>query len=564
MVARAFLAAPSSQQADDAEVDENAVADEPAAPTQQDQARQAAKEFQTARPAEPQPLPSQAQLQAEDDENERKLEERLRAEDEASERNPQTLAPTPPDVGGSIPGNNPGAILSPEDAANHAANTASAAHEDIATNSENERALAERRGQTQSRIAGDSQEHIDHLASEIQLRHDHLAKVQADVEQQQQQAINNYSQVNTEMMNMAVAQPKDIYGAAGVNSILGRVAVFLGGAGSNGFGANNNLEYIERMATHNVAMQRQRYEFLSKVGEGQRTLYGMLNTKLSNAYQVDATLKNMGLEVYKANIMAVANKYSDQTTRQAAQDEVNKVNEAQAKNNLAVEQQVQANAQQNLANYSRMQANEVKAYAAQVKAKSSSSNLMPLKGFVGGVAASEHGRLSKMVGGARLLVDGLNVMERMMKEGRSAADVRRYFVNNALLFKGARDFLETGTRIEAGEQTIIDALKVNNSEAIFNLLFGEDPAALKAKLEEARRAVTAATYQNVKSAAPKTVALDSKDPLFGPYNPRTYAADPQEYFAGNRRSFNATHKGRAILENAPAYNEGAAAAQYGP
>jgi hypothetical protein len=389
------------------------------------------------------------------------------------------------------------------------------------------------------------------LGDRIQAGYDHLGQVQKDVEAQTKQSLLDYEAVQKKMTAIATAEPKGLFGQAGVNSLMGRIAIMLGGVGTNGNGPNANLEYIKGLADRNIASQQRQFEMLGKTAEGQHTIYGMLQTKLQNATATEATMHNMALEVYKSQMRQVANSHAGQKAKIAYQTEAANVDAEINKNN-----QIAANAlisQQGAALEiaAKNQAAGVAGQANYLKQAELHQN-QSVDGFVGWVPKASHDRVSKMVGGARTMVMMADEIQRLIASGASVDTIRNYMVNSAVNFKAARDFLETGTRIEAGEQRIIDQLDPSTFEVIGNMLAKKDYSGIQTKLESIKATVSHAAYRGVHAVAPRTTAYDSQDPLWGQYNPRTYTPPAVSAMEG----WNGTPAGQSVLKTMPTMSPG--------
>lgn len=418
---------------------------------------------------------------------------------------------------------------------------------DAANTASEGRKNAHEQAKIESMMAADSVPLENKLQGDMVRQQQHLEAVQNEVEPQTQRAIANYTTVDDEMRKMAMQQPKDFYDQAGVNSVFGRIAMFLGGAGTNGQHSNHNLEQMNSMAEKNVAAQRQRFEMLQHSGNSTHTLYGMLQSRLQDTVATETAIKNASLEVYKSGLQQVANQYATPMAMQKADVEIAKINDTQRKNVEAAHQSYLNTAANALALQGKQAAIQTKQYGTLLKAQQGHMDNR-ISGFVGWVPKAEHPRLSKLVGGAQVLVKQANEVRRLVQEGKTVDQIREYLVNDAVMFKGARDFLETGTRIEAGEQSVINQLKGDNKEGLLAMFSGMDAFGMADKMESIAAAVTRTANLEVHAAAPTTTAFDSQDGVWGAYDPRTYKYSAAQRLAGGGAH---TDAGQSMLQQAP-------------
>lgn len=396
------------------------------------------------------------------------------------------------------------------------------------------------------------------LAARMEEGYDHVKQVEADVAKQSQESMDNYKSVNDEMHKLAVSQPTDLFGQAGVNKTLGSIAIFLGGAGMNGNGPNAALAQLNSMADRTVAAQKAKFEMLSRVGQGDQTLFGMLQQRLQNTAAAENTMKSMALEAQKSMVQQATNQYAGPKARAngakiVADMESQQLQLQQRSNNAYL-----THAGQAVAIASQHQTNKVTADAAFLK-EASAHQAGSLEGFVGWVPTkAEHTRLTKIVGGARNMVAVINNMESLAHvqggiDLKTAAG-RKFLVDSAAQFLSARQLLETGTRLEEGELKMIAQFVPDLTEAGMANFIQKDPAAFFEKLQQIRTIVTGIAARQVGTAAPRTTAFDSQDPLWGQYNPRTYR-DP---LIGNGEKNNPKNPMAAELKDAPKLPEGMA------
>lgn len=376
-------------------------------------------------------------------------------------------------------------------------------------------------GEAKARDQGDAL-----LQQRVEDGYNRVQETEAAVAEQSKAALDNYAKVNEEMHKLAVSQPSDLFGQAGVNKTLGTIAIFLGGAGINGEHSNRALDQFQGMADRTVAAQKAKFEMLSRVGQGDQTLYGMLQTKLQNKVAVENTLKSMAMEANISMAQQAANQFAGPKARANAAKLVADAKMAQTQLMQRTNASYLHTASQAVAIAAQHQQTQVQGDAALI-AQAEKHQAGSLDGFVGWVPTkTEHTRLAKIVGGARNMVAVVNNMEALSHVQGSptekAAAYRKFLVDSAGQFLSARTLLETGTRLEEGELKMIAQFVPDISEASINNMSDKDVFALAAKMQQIRTVVTAIAANQVRTAAPRTMAFDSKDSLWGQYNPRTY------------------------------------------
>ena len=398
-----------------------------------------------------------------------------------------------------------------------------------------------------------SQKPEDILHDRIEQNFNDLHTAAAEVDQQAQAAIADYHQVQDEMKKMALAQPQDIWGQAGVSKMMGAASIFFGGYGVNGNHANHNLESINAMADRAVAAQKTRFEHLQAIGEGDRTLYGMLQQRLQNAQAVSGTLKNMALESYTGALRSIANQYADPKWKAAVEAQAAKIKEQQNVRDTAIGQTAIANSQRALQLLGRQKAIDVAQTAIKQKEaqKQLEHGVLGYKGYI--PINAEHGRVTKLVSGGRQMIQSMNHIDNMLNSPMTVEKFRQLLTVDAQAFKGARDYLETGTRIEEGEQAIIQQLKAYPGEvALSSVLNAEKLNGLRAKLNAIRFLITEGTDTAVMSVAPGTVEPDESDPLMSPWRkPENALIGDQETAAMTANGTNRGASGQSTLDALP-------------
>lgn len=361
-------------------------------------------------------------------------------------------------------------------------------------------------------IARASEAPEQELHGKLQKEYDDLALVQKEVDEHAQNAITEYKTVNDKMMKLAESAPKDIWGQSGMNQMLGTVSIFFGGFGVNGNHANHNLEQINNMADRNIAAQKAQFEQLAAVGQGDKTLYGMLQQRLQNAQAVSGTMKNMAQQSYLSQLRSVANKYADPKFKAAVETQA-----AAIKKDQVGREQLTAKTYVDESTATMKMIGAEKARQEILRLKTQKEEQYKIKGYTGhALNPTEHRELAKVVAGGRGMIQSLNHMEAMINAGATVAAIREYMTESAGLFKGARDYLETGTRIEEGEQKIINQLMVAPGEAIASSWFGrlKNSSGVMDKISAIRHMIREGMDQKVTTYAPDMVP-DENDSLTG-------------------------------------------------
>lgn len=397
-----------------------------------------------------------------------------------------------------------------------------------------------------------SQKPEDILHQRIEQNYNELHAAAEEVDQEGKAALAEYKQVQEEMKTMALAQPQDIWGQSGVNKVLGAASIFFGGYGVNGNHANHNLEMINALADRAVAAQKTRFENLKATGEASHTIYGMLQQRLQNAQAVSGTLKNMALESYTGMLRSIANQYADPKWKAAVETQAAKIKEEQNVRDAAIGQTYMANKQKALQLIGRQKAIEVAQVAIKQKEalKQLENGVAGYKGYMGNKA--EHAKVADMVSGGRQMIASANHMENALNSPMTVAKFRQLLTEYALQFAGARKFLQTGTRIEEGEQRIIDALNLLPSEATMASLTPKDISGIRAKLDAIRFLIREGMDISVNTYAPGTMEPDESDPITGPWGPsHNPLIGDKETAAMTANGANARAGGQSTLDALP-------------
>lgn len=415
---------------------------------------------------------------------------------------------------------------------------------------------------------------LDNLANEQKDSQERLKTAADEVQKQQETQMANYQSVQQEMMQMAAAKPQDLFGQAGVNKIAGCIAIFLGGAGTNGNGPNRSLEMIQNMATRHMEEQKNKFEMLNRIGQGNQTMYGMLTSKLQNKTAVEAAFQNSALAATNAQLKASANSFGGPQAKLEADKLVAASNNKMAENNIRVKQSYQGTAANTLQFVATQQLARIKTaqelakiqldqaqfglsvhkqdYLEKQNAEKEKQN--EIDGFIGTVKPIEHAKLSEIAGGARNIVEMLGKLDKMLDapltpESLNAIDVYQNVIKGA-----ARGYFQTGTKLENEEvkqlaavtQSKLDLISTMLQHSKGQMLTNGDVLELRKRIENTRGIITAGAYRNIKTHAPH-VSFNPQDDVWGQYDPNTWKGGWEQ--AAQEEA--GTQSGRKALLNYP-------------
>lgn len=385
--------------------------------------------------------------------------------------------------------------------------------------------------------------------AKVQQSYDKVAEAEQLYNTQAKIAIDNYHQTQDEMRKMALEQPKDLFGRAGVNRMWGIAAVIVGGLGAEPH-TNQALETVIRLSDRNITEQKNRFDMLSRVGESDKSMFAMIHDRLQDTTATENTMRNLALDVYKSNLQMTAGKYAGQQAQTFVAKETARIDDLQAKNNAAIDAHYGQVAAQQMQIFGAQQA----AAVANVAAKGTqwqAHREQSIKGFVGYVPKAEHAKLIGVVGGARDMVEIGDEIKAMLQSGFSFQKIREKMIADVRFTKAAKSWLDTGARLEEPEIKAIDALKASDLEAFFTSVFGTNVNRLVEKTTAAQAAITAATRNYVETAAPNTIVFDNRDSLWGRFDPKVYKPQAVKDLAKQHK----TTFFEKILAAAPAINE---------
>lgn len=412
---------------------------------------------------------------------------------------------------------------------------------------------------------------VDSMAAESQRAYNHINTVAQAVDQQQQLRMAHYQTVQDEMSKMAVEQPKDLMGQAGVNSLLGNIAIFLGGAGVNGFHENHNLQMIQSMAERNIAAQKNRYEMLSRVGQGDQTLYGMLQNKLQNTSAVENTLKNAYADTYAAHLKQVGSQFADKRTQLRVQLQLQKLDEYKHQNTLMYDDKLAKDSQGAIALADTQTQQHLAAQAAAHTAAIADAKFglaadtegekrkayvreNSFTGLIGTANPKEHKDLATVWGGARNMISNIDEAKKLMMANKNAANARAYVALKNINLGEAKKFFNTGARLEPKEVQMMEAVGISwpmYCEAMMNGGQGLTGTQIAKGLEVVQALIARNAYGSLKAGNPG-LEWDKSDPLMGRFAPGQ-SEGTQDYERQAEKNYG-PEKGRDEVSALPAYD----------
>ena len=414
--------------------------------------------------------------------------------------------------------------------------------------------------------------HIDALATQSEESMARLQDFNTKANEQMDAKMAHFQTVQTEMETMAKEQPKDLLGQAGVNSLLGNIAIFLGGAGVNGFHENKNLQMLQSMADRNVAAQRNRFEMLQRVGQGDQTMYGMLMQKLQSKTAAEAALRSGYFDTYKAHLAQVGNQYSDKRAKlrveagvaQADQLKHEAMQKVQSEyQNTAVQatqlmdqqvmQQLQANAQQQAVDIQRYKvAADLEKEQHERAEKTKETSLL---GVIGTTSKEEHAKLSEMWGGAYNMVSNLDEAQKIMNSGANFASGRAYIALKNINLGESKKYFNTGARLEPKEVSMMEAVGLSNWMYTERLMIDGGVGLTGTQIAEGLKGIqwliAHDSFTTLKAGNPH-LQVDPKDPIMGRF---FYGKDATPQWQTDYTKRHGTEAGRDALKKAPVYTD---------
>jgi len=153
----------------------------------------------------------------------------------------------------------------------------------------------------------------------------HLANAQLDIQkrwqEQQQRLAAQDAEVNQAYEKFAKdSHPKDLWTAAGVNPLIGRIAVMLGGIGSAlAGGPNDQLEYVKALAAHRAQQIEQEGKALGMRASRLAQLHAQTSQNFHDSSAANDKLKAMLMDSAATQIDQVANNFRDPKAKAKAQ-----------------------------------------------------------------------------------------------------------------------------------------------------------------------------------------------------------------------------------------------------
>lgn len=350
------------------------------------------------------------------------------------------------------------------------------------------------------------------------------------IQEQMEAKMRHFQSIQDEMAVMAAQKPKDLFGEAGVNSVMGRIAIFLGGAGTAGLGnaPNENLQRIQNMADRNVAAQKNRFEMLAKIGQGDQTMYGMLTQKLQNTDAVEATMRNAYLTLAENQVKASMNSFAGPRAKLEGEKFLLESANKRRENDAMAQQRYQQGAATSIqmAQEAEKQRLIREQHAIEMAKKEQRyQEEHSLGGVIGTFSSTDHGRLSKTIGAYRGMIAMLGDMNQTLRGAPTMEKIRAFGIQNAEAFSDARSAWEMGARLEGPETKQATTATLNKLDALFyqlqHVTTRTDALSLLRKIEDTQATLTKAAFVKMKTAAPN-IKFDKKDKIWGRFDPATF------------------------------------------
>jgi hypothetical protein len=390
-----------------------------------------------------------------------------------------------------------------------------------------------------------------------------LQQLEAAQAQKTQEVISRYQQTNADMHAMAIEKPQDIFGQSGTNGILGRISIFLGGAGSNGEHENRNLAYIQDLANRNIARQERNWNHLQAVGHSDETLYGQIRNQTQDAVATANVMNNMYLSAYGAQLKSMSNQYADKRTQLAVNKQLSEIHSQKMLLDDQFAQHAIGTMQKNLA-ISGSQAAATAGlqfkYAQAAHKEETRQQEQGLPGFDGIATKDRHADLSKFQSGGKSIVDGLDEIQKIltMHQGSRFDRARAISVLRAIIQGNARQFFETGTRLEGPEIKQMETVSTSYMEGLLKILEGggNDVTNMIGKLNATKHEVRRAVATKILGGQ-KNLTLNKEDPFWAGDDP---LAGPQ---IGDESDGSIGSHAQEILRGLPNIGSGGAGGQFG-
>lgn len=352
-----------------------------------------------------------------------------------------------------------------------------------------------------------------------------LQRLEKEQSEKTQAVIAQYNQTNADMHKLAIEKPKDLFGQAGVNGILGRISMFLGGVGSNGAHENRNLAYIQDMANRNIAVQERNWSHLQAAGQSDQTLYGMIRNQTQDAHATASIMHNMYLSSYEAHLRDMGNAFASPRAKIAMNQELQKIGQQKLALDNSFAQQAIATGEKTLTsigtNLAQQQNMQFK-FAKEAHKEEIRQEEQGLPGFKGVATKDRHADLSKFQSGGYAITAGLGEIQRILTttKGGRYDKARAISVLRAIITGSARQFFETGTRLEGPELTQMETVSTNYLEGILKLIEGgsTDVSGMISKLNLTKAEIRKATATKILGGQ-KGLSIDLSDPYWEGQNP---------------------------------------------
>jgi hypothetical protein len=406
----------------------------------------------------------------------------------------------------------------------------------------------------------------DDLAKQSDESFMRMQMLQQSVAAQQEKRMAHFQNVQDEMEKMAKSQPKDLMGQAGVNKMLGSIAIFLGGAGTNGQHENRNLQMIEQMADRNVQAQKTRFEMLQRVGQGDQTLYGMLTQKLQSGFAAEAALRNSYFSSYEAHLKQVGSQFADKRTSLKLQQATAKIDEMKHQTEMGVRHQWLQDGVGVVQLADNQEAKMAEALAAQhaaaiqdakfghelqkdQEAKDKDARDHGFRDVIGTVDGSEHAKLAESWGGAVRIVEDLNKAAELLKADPTASNARTWNALKAINLGAAKKYFATGQRLEGTEVAMMNGVGLSFPQFMEAMALGGKgmtPTEIEQGYRNIQALVAQDAFTTLQAGAPH-LQWAPRNTLMGQFNPAVYKFD----FAGQSLKNHGPSAKRGLAKSLP-------------
>ena len=311
----------------------------------------------------------------------------------------------------------------------------------------------------------------------------------------------------------AQMHPTDIFGAAGVDRVWGTIGMILGAIGGANDGRNAGVERLDEMAKMRTNQLQQEANLIGKKGEMQENMFSIARQKLGDDQGAYLATYQAQLEAVKAEVQQVSNNFRGKRSAAKAQQTIAALDMKLAEVHLAAGQW---NANHALNGATAFGQQETQRAAMSLSQQAAQRDVLQLEGFQGAVAKDTHKDLAKEVGGARATIQLLDGLRDILEDGGATPEnIRSMMVDQALLIKAAKDYMNTGAVIDKTERSVIEALASGKTENLISMLTGPNFTHQVAQMDRTKRDITLSILAKVRGGNPG-VQMDTSDPIWGP------------------------------------------------